>query len=132
MQDFKFEIPEDMLGMTLPGKEVVQAGRYKVPEPGHGQVLLKIKSGGICGSDLKYIYYTHNGTGGARYDNVIAGHEPCGQIVKLGQGTGDFAVGDRVVVYHIQGCGLCEECRKGFMNAGLMAGKGTVLLPSIC
>lgn len=108
-------LPGKMKGMTLPGNEVVQAGVFDVPTPGHGQVLIKVKSAGICGSDLKYIYYTHNGTGGARYDNVIAGHEPCGQIVKVGEDVGDFAVGDRVVVYHIQGCGHCEECRKGFM-----------------
>src|SRR5690554_1230889 len=100
MQNNNFEIPEKMLGMTLPGNEIVQAGNYDVPKPGTGQVLLKIKSAGICGSDLKYIYYTHNGKGGARYDNVIAGHEPCGQVVAIGDKTGDFKIGDRVVVYH--------------------------------
>lgn len=108
-------IPTTMTGMTLPGNEVVKAAIYDVPAPGYGQVLIKVKSAGLCGSDLKYIYYTHNGKGGARYDNVIAGHEPCGQIVRIGENVGDFAVGDRVVVYHIQGCGLCEECRKGYM-----------------
>lgn len=114
-ENIKFTIPKKMLGMKLPGNEIVQAGMFEVPKPGVGQVLLKIKSAGICGSDLKYIYYTHNGTGGARYDDVIAGHEPCGQIVATGDKTGDFKIGDRVVVYHIQGCGLCEECRKGYM-----------------
>ena len=53
-------------------------------------------------------------TGGARYDDVIAGHEPSGQVVAVGEDVSDFKVGDRVVVYHIQGCGYCDECRKGF------------------
>jgi len=108
-------IPQKMIGMVLPGNEKVEKKIYDVPIPGHGQVLLKMKSSGLCGSDLKYIYHTHNGTGGASYDGVIAGHEPCGQIVQLGEDTADFKLGDRVVVYHIQGCGYCDECKKGFM-----------------
>lgn len=108
-------VPKKMIGMMLPGNDKVEMAEYDVPTPGHGQVLLKMKSSGLCGSDLKYIYHTHNGTGGARYDGVIAGHEPCGQIIQLGEDTADFKLGDRVVVYHIQGCGYCDECKKGFM-----------------
>ena len=69
----------------------------------------------FLGSDLKYIYYEHTDkTGGARYDDVIAGHEPSGQVVQVGEDVLDFKEGDRVVVYHIQGCGYCDECKKGF------------------
>lgn len=108
-------IPAKMLGMKLPGGARVEAGEYDVPSPGHGQVLLKMKAASLCGSDMKYIYYEHTDkTGGARYDNVIAGHEPSGQVVSVGEGVTDFAVGERVTVYHIQGCGYCDECRKGF------------------
>jgi threonine dehydrogenase-like Zn-dependent dehydrogenase len=46
---------------------------------------------------------------------VIAGHEPSGQIVEVGPGCRRFAVGDRVVVYHISGCGVCNDCRRGYM-----------------
>lgn len=49
-------IPTTMTGMTLPGNEVVKAAIYDVPAPGYGQVLIKVKSAGLCGSDLKYIY----------------------------------------------------------------------------
>jgi threonine dehydrogenase-like Zn-dependent dehydrogenase len=104
-----------MKGVTLPGKGNVEIKEFDIPQPSHGQVLLKMKASGLCGSDLKYIYHEHIGTGGARYDGVIAGHEPCGQIVSVGEGVTDFKVGDRVVVYHISGCGHCDECRKGFM-----------------
>ncbi|MFP4697287.1 MAG: zinc-dependent alcohol dehydrogenase family protein [Eubacteriales bacterium] len=109
------KIPKKMLGMKLPGGAVVESGIYDVPTPGPGQVLLKMKAASLCGSDLKYIYYEHTDkTGAARYDDVIAGHEPSGQVVQVGEGVLDFKEGDRVVVYHIQGCGYCDECRKGF------------------
>jgi len=111
----KIQIPKRMLGMKLPGNAKVQPVELDVPEPGPGQVLLKMKAASLCGSDLKYIYFEHTDkTGGARYDDVVAGHEPSGQIVRTGEGVSDFREGDRVVVYHIQGCGYCDECRKGF------------------
>jgi threonine dehydrogenase-like Zn-dependent dehydrogenase len=111
----KQQISKKMLGMKLPGGAKVEACECDVPVPGHGQVLLKMKAASLCGSDLKYIYYEHTDkTGGARYDDVIAGHEPSGQVVAVGEGVSDFKEGDRVVVYHIQGCGYCDECKKGF------------------
>jgi len=104
-----------MLGMKLPGNSTVAVGEHDIPVPGPGQVLLKMKAASLCGSDLKFIYHEHTDkTGGARYDNVIAGHEPSGQVVAVGEDVKDFKPGDKVVVYHIQGCGYCDECRKGF------------------
>lgn len=109
------KLPKKMLGMKLPGGARVEAVEVDVPEPGPGQVLLKMKAASLCGSDLKFIYYEHTDkTGGARYDDVIAGHEPSGQVVAVGEKVDDFKIGDRVVVYHIQGCGYCDECRKGY------------------
>ena len=46
---------------------------------------------------------------------MVAGHEPCGQIVQAGPGCRRFKVGDRVTVYHISGCGVCNDCRRGYM-----------------
>lgn len=110
-----YEIPKTMMGMKLPGGAQVQKVEQEVPTPGPGQVLLKMKAASLCGSDLKFIYYEHTDkTGGARYDDVIAGHEPSGQVVALGEGVTNFKEGDKVVVYHIQGCGYCDECKKGF------------------
>lgn len=80
----KYEIPKKMIGMKLPGGAKVQKVEQPVPVPGPGQVLLKMKAASLCGSDLKYIYYEHTDkTGGARYDDVIAGHEPSGQVYRL-------------------------------------------------
>lgn len=57
-----------------------------VPTPAHGQVLLKVKASSICGSDIRAIYREHLGHGPEAYQDVIAGHEPCGQIVAIGPG----------------------------------------------
>lgn len=84
------------------------------PSPGHGQVVVQMKASTICGSDLRAIYREHLGTGPEAYQGVIAGHEPCGEIVAVGPGCRRFAVGDRVILYHIAGCGLCPDCRMGY------------------
>ncbi len=104
-----------MRGVILPGQERVELREFDRPEPGHGQVLVKMKASGLCGSDLRAIYHEHTGSGAERYQNVIAGHEPSGQVEAVGPDVDGFEPGDRVVVYHIVGCGRCQECRKGFM-----------------
>jgi threonine dehydrogenase-like Zn-dependent dehydrogenase len=86
-----------------------------VPTPGHGEVLLRIKASTICGSDIRCIYHEHLGKGPEGYQGVIAGHEPCGQIVATGEGCRRFHTGDRVIIYHISGCGVCNDCRRGYM-----------------
>lgn len=104
-----------MTGAYLPGNSTVKFEEVGVPEPGHGQVLLKTKSSTICGSDIRAIYREHLGKGPEAYQNKIAGHEPAGQIIKCGPGLKQFKEGDRVVVYHISGCGVCNDCRRGYM-----------------
>jgi threonine dehydrogenase-like Zn-dependent dehydrogenase len=104
-----------MNGVVLPGDSTVQHVKVDVPEPGHGQVLLQMKASSICGSDIRAIYREHLGQGPEAYQGVIAGHEPCGQVVAVGPGCRRLTPGDRVVVYHIAGCGVCDECRHGYM-----------------
>ena len=104
-----------MTGAYLPGNSTTMLREVPVPEPGHGEVLLRMKASTICGSDIRCIYHEHLGKGPEGYQDVIAGHEPCGQIVKTGPGCRRFGVGDRVIVYHISGCGLCNDCRRGYM-----------------
>ena len=104
-----------MKGVILPGQRRVELREFPVPEPGHGQVLVKMKASSICGSDIRAIYREHLGHGPEAYQNVIAGHEPCGQIVKVGPGCKRFKEGERVIIYHISGCGVCNDCRKGYM-----------------
>lgn len=99
----------------LPGNSTVVLKEVDIPVPGHGQVLVKTKSSTICGSDIRAIYHQHLGKGPEGYQNKIAGHEPCGQIVQCGPGLKRFKEGDRVIIYHISGCGVCNDCRRGYM-----------------
>jgi D-arabinose 1-dehydrogenase-like Zn-dependent alcohol dehydrogenase len=110
-----FTIPKTMAGAFLPGDSTVALRDVEVPTPGHGEVLVATKSSTICGSDIRAIYREHLGKGPEGYQNKIAGHEPSGQIVACGPGLRRFKQGDRVILYHISGCGLCNDCRRGYM-----------------
>lgn len=112
------DVPTSMPGVYLPGDSTTERRDVPVPAPGPGQVLLRVGASGICGSDIGYIYRgykTHKGVDGPAYQGVVSGHEPSGRVVAVGPGCGRFAEGDRVIVYHIAGCGLCDNCRRGFL-----------------
>lgn len=92
-----------------------------IPEPGEKQVLIKVKYSGICGSDLGA--YTggwalptipHPITG--KVLPVTTGHEPSGEVVKIGAKVKKWQAGDRVTVEPLIYCGTCEACKKGFHN----------------
>ncbi len=105
-----------MLGAILPGNSTTMLREFSIPAPGHGEVVIKMKSSTICGSDIRCIYHEHLGKGPEGYQpGMIAGHEPSGQIVETGPGCRRFKAGDRVIVYHISGCGVCNDCRRGYM-----------------
>jgi threonine dehydrogenase-like Zn-dependent dehydrogenase len=106
---------QTMTGVVLPGNSTVAFREQPIPTPGYGQVLVRMKASSICGSDIRAIYREHLGVGDEAYRNVIAGHEPCGIIAEVGPGCKKFKVGDRVVLYHISGCGVCEDCKQGYM-----------------
>lgn len=80
-----------------------------IPEPGPGEVLVKVAFCGICHSDLSLI----NGTFPAQLPVVTQGHEASGTIAKLGQGVTGWAEGDRVVVAAGRPCLECVNCRRG-------------------
>jgi len=81
---------ERMRGAILPGDERVEIREFPVPEPGHGQVLIRMKASGLCGSDLRAIYHEHKGPGAERCQNVIACLEPTGQLEAVGPGVSNF------------------------------------------
>lgn len=111
-------LPKTMIGATLPGNSTVEMKEFPVPEPGYGQVVVASRATTICGSDIRAIYHKHVGRGAEGYINgTIAGHEPCGIIVREGPGLKEFKKGDRVIVYHISGCGVCYNCRMGYAVA---------------
>ncbi|WP_179470201.1 zinc-binding dehydrogenase [Mycolicibacterium vinylchloridicum] len=80
-----------------------------IPEPGDGEVLVKVAFCGICHSDLSLI----NGTFPAQRPVVTQGHEAAGTIAALGPGVTGWSEGDRVVVAAGRPCGTCANCRRG-------------------
>ncbi len=78
------------------------------PAPGPGEAIVKVEAGGLCRSDW-------HGWMGHDADIValphVPGHELAGTIAALGEGAGRFAIGDRVTVPFVSGCGACPECR---------------------
>ncbi|MEN8905650.1 MAG: zinc-binding dehydrogenase [Clostridiales bacterium] len=107
---------KSMKGAILPGNSTVELKSFPIPKPSNSEILIKVKSSTICGSDIRCIYREHLGKGAECYiPSIIAGHEPCGIIVEIGSNCRRFNVGDRVIVYHISGCGVCNDCRRGYM-----------------
>jgi L-iditol 2-dehydrogenase len=88
------------------GPDDVRTETVAVPQIGPGEVLVRIDTCGICGTDLKKIY-----TGSHSAPRVF-GHEMAGTIAAIGSGVRGFAAGDRVMAFHHIPCGECFYCRK--------------------
>jgi L-iditol 2-dehydrogenase len=99
-------IPSTMLAAVYRAVDDVRTERIAVPAIGPGEVLLRIDTCGICGTDLKKIH-----TGSHPAPRVF-GHEMAGTIAATGEGVRGFAVGDRVMAFHHIPCGECFYCRK--------------------
>ena len=99
-------IPTTMRAAVYRGVNDVRVETVPVPSIGRGEVLIRVRSCGVCGTDLKKI---HSGSHSAPR---IFGHETAGEIAAIGEGVENFAVGDRVIVYHHTPCGNCYYCRK--------------------
>ncbi len=106
-------IPKMMKAMTLTAYDHLELVSVPVPQPGPGEVLCRIKSVAICGSDPKMIHGGYAFTNWPPYYPFIMGHEWAGQIVALGEGVEDFKIGDRVAGEAHVGCGKCDNCKRG-------------------
>ncbi len=94
--------------------EAVELRELPVPEPGEGEVLLRVGSVSVCGSD---VHQYHNTQSWPVRVPVVLGHEFCGQVARVGQGVRGFAEGDRVVSETAASiCGQCLYCRTGEYN----------------
>lgn len=100
------EVPKTMRAAVYRGVNDVRVETIPVPEIGSSEVLVRIHTCGICGTDLKKI---HTGSHSAPR---IFGHEMAGTIVAIGNDVTEYAVGDRVMAYHHIPCGECFYCRK--------------------
>jgi (R,R)-butanediol dehydrogenase/meso-butanediol dehydrogenase/diacetyl reductase len=104
------------------GRQDLRLETVPEPEPGPGDVKLRVKYNGICGSDLHEIYdgpittrTTPNPLTGVT-NPVILGHELCGEVVALGEGVEDLALGELVAVEPFETCGHCVYCSSGQYN----------------
>jgi L-iditol 2-dehydrogenase len=99
-------LPSTMQAAVFRAVDDVRTETIAVPTIGAGEVLVRIDTCGICGTDLKKI---HTGSHAAPR---VFGHEMAGTVAAVGDGVRGFAVGDRVMAFHHIPCGECFYCRK--------------------
>ena len=105
VESARTEIPSTMQAVVYHGVNDVRLEEVPVPEIGRGEILLRVHTCGICGTDLKKI------STGSHSAPRIFGHETSGVIAKVGEDVRKFSVGERVVVFHHIPCGECYYCR---------------------
>jgi 2-desacetyl-2-hydroxyethyl bacteriochlorophyllide A dehydrogenase len=103
------------------GGKDIRIEERPIPEPGPGEVLIKVISCGVCGSDLHY--YRGDTPFGKRPPHE-RGHELSGEVVQLGPGVKDLKPGQPVGIEaeHLLGCGICRPCRRGEYHLCLRRG----------
>lgn len=94
-----------MLAAVYRGKDDVRLETVPVPQAGPGEILIRVHTCGICGTDLKKI------STGSHSAPRIFGHETAGVVAAVGEGVSTFTVGDRVMAFHHIPCGECYYCR---------------------
>lgn len=98
-------VPTEMLAAVYRGIDDVRLESVPVPEIARGEMLIRVHSCGVCGTDLKKI------STGSHPAPRIFGHETSGVVAAVGEGVRDYRLGDRVVVFHHIPCRECFYCR---------------------
>jgi len=91
-------------------KETIEVRQTDDPQPGPGEVLVRVRQCGICGTDLHFY------RGELPPSPASLGHEFAGEVAALGEGVQGYAVGDRVAVEPLRFCQSCDYCRSGHYN----------------
>jgi L-iditol 2-dehydrogenase len=105
IEETRGAIPTTMRAAVYRGVNDVRLETVPVPKIGPGELLVRVHTCGICGTDLKKI------AGGSHSAPRIFGHETSGVVAAVGAGVSQFQPGDRVVVFHHIPCGECYYCR---------------------
>jgi L-idonate 5-dehydrogenase len=85
------------------------------PEVGPGQLRVRVRAGGICGSDLHY--FQDGGFGTIRIQQpMVLGHEVAGVIEQVGSGVTGYALGEHIAISPSRPCGACRFCQRGLQN----------------
>ncbi|TKJ43573.1 alcohol dehydrogenase [Candidatus Aerophobetes bacterium Ae_b3b] len=95
------------------GKEDIRIHEINIPKIKEDEILIRVRVCGICGSDVRSYY---KGVEGRYKIPLILGHEVSGQVFKIGGKIDNFAIGNRVAVAPIYGCGKCDFCLSGQEN----------------
>ncbi|MBC7335058.1 MAG: alcohol dehydrogenase catalytic domain-containing protein, partial [Clostridia bacterium] len=101
-----------MKALVLTAYKQLEIQDVPTPEPGAGEILVRVRACGICGSDV----HGFDGSTGRRRPPIIMGHEASGVVAKIGDGVSRFRPGDRVTFDSTIYCGRCEFCRQGRIN----------------
>jgi L-iditol 2-dehydrogenase len=112
-------IPATMNAVVLRDADDMRVAQWAVPEPGPGEVLLKVEVASICGTDVKVL---HRVLQGQPTGEFIMGHEYAGTVAALGPDVDEFQIGERVAVEVHKGCERCENCIKGWYTSCLNYG----------
>ena len=100
---------------VLTGKQKLEWVERDIPQPGKGELQIKLEYVGVCGSDLHF--YQEGQLANWTLDGPLAlGHEPGGVVTAIGEGVEGFEIGDKVSIEPAVPCGECEDCRKGHYN----------------
>ncbi len=100
---------------VLTGKQKLEWVEREIPQPGKGELQIKLEYVGVCGSDLHF--YQEGQLANWTLDGPLAlGHEPGGVVTAVGEGVEGFEIGDKVSIEPAVPCGECEDCRKGNYN----------------
>ena len=103
----------DALVIHAPGDLRVED--VPTPQVGPGQLRVRVRAGGICGSDLHY--FQHGGFGTIRIkEPMVLGHEVAGVIEEVGEGAHGFVPGERIAISPSRPCGICRYCQQGLQN----------------
>jgi L-iditol 2-dehydrogenase len=103
--DLARALPASMQAAVYHGVNDVRVEQVPVPAIGPGEILIRVHTCGICGTDLKKI------STGSHSPPRIFGHETSGTVAAVGSGVSHFRVGDRVAAFHHIPCGECYYCR---------------------
>jgi L-idonate 5-dehydrogenase len=104
-----------MQAAVLHGIRDLRVEERAAPQPAAGQVLLRIRRAGVCGTDIHYFEEGRFGSFAVTAPFIL-GHEVTGEVAALGPGVEGPAVGQRVVVNPARQCGQCDYCRAGRGN----------------
>ncbi|MDR5759062.1 L-idonate 5-dehydrogenase [Caballeronia sp. LZ035] len=104
-----------MLAAVLHEAKKLSIDEIDTPQPLAGQVQIRVRAGGICGSDLSYYFKGKSGDFAVR-EPFVLGHEVAGEVAALGAGVSGLRVGQRVAVNPGLNCGECRFCVKGMPN----------------